>query len=283
MKIHHLNCGTLYPLMTHWIHGNGDFGSRPPLVTHCLLVETRAGLLLVDTGFGRRDILHPTPLVHMFMIISNYRQAFGNNRTKETAYEQVLRLGYQPQDVRHIAVTHMHLDHVGGLTDFPEAKVHIFAGEYEGITHPRSIEEKYVCRREHWSTKTNWAVHYMEGNTWFGFDCIPPIQLADTKFTFVPLTGHTHGHSAVAINTQDGWLMHCGDAYVYHGDVDPDGPHYPPRYRLTLTIMGFFSHAFQNLGIHSRKLRKLIREHGDEVQIFCSHDPLEFRKFRPDF
>lgn len=283
MQVHHLNCGTLYPLMNHWIHGSGNFWNRPPLVTHCLLVETGDGLLLVDTGFGRQDFLNPSPTVRIFISISRYHQDSPGGGEKQTAYEQVKRLGYQPEDVRHIAITHMHLDHVGGLADFPKARVHIYDKEYQGITRPDTLEEKYVCRREHWAHGPDWDIHKLRGDRWFGFDSTPPVQLGDCVFSLVPLTGHTRGHSAVVIRTQDGWLMHCGDAYVYYGDVDPEGPFYPPRHKLTLNIMGVFSPAFRVLGSHSPGLRKLLREHGDEVQVFCTHDPYEFSKFCPDF
>jgi glyoxylase-like metal-dependent hydrolase (beta-lactamase superfamily II) len=176
----------------------------------------------------------------------------------------------------------MHLDHVGGLPDFPDAQVHIFAREYEGITQPRTLEEKYIYRQEHWSHNPNWIIHEL-GDEWFGLPSTPLIQLSNTVFTFIPLTGHTRGHSAVALKTQDGWLLHCGDSYVYHGDTHPNSPYYPPKYHLTLTIMGLFSKAFRFLGHHSRKIRKLLQEHGDEVRIFCSHDPLEFARFSPEF
>jgi hypothetical protein len=43
VKVHHLNCGTLYPF------GCGE------MVCHVLLVETGNGLVPVDTGFGPKD------------------------------------------------------------------------------------------------------------------------------------------------------------------------------------------------------------------------------------
>ena len=59
MRIHHLNCGTDCPL------GGALFDGRSVsplgrLVCHCLLIETDShGLVLVDTGYGLRDIDHP--------------------------------------------------------------------------------------------------------------------------------------------------------------------------------------------------------------------------------
>jgi hypothetical protein len=48
VKVHHLNCGTLYPF------GCGE------MVCHVLLVETGNGLMLIDTGFGPKDCDDPT-------------------------------------------------------------------------------------------------------------------------------------------------------------------------------------------------------------------------------
>ena len=52
MSIHHLNCGTMRPYL-------------PSLksLNYCLLVETNQGLILVDTGFGTRDYLAPSPIM----------------------------------------------------------------------------------------------------------------------------------------------------------------------------------------------------------------------------
>jgi hypothetical protein len=83
----------------------------------------------------------------------------------------------------------------------------------------------------------------------------------------------------VALRTPDGWLLHCGDAYVYYGDVDPAGPHYPPQHWRVLTIMGWLANAFKVLGQYSKRLRTLQRQHGDELRIFCSHDRVEFETF----
>jgi glyoxylase-like metal-dependent hydrolase (beta-lactamase superfamily II) len=267
MKIHHLNCGTLRPYITPWLLGRGNLRNRPSLVTHCLLIETSAGLMLVDTGFGRRDYVRPSLLVRMFMTYSNY---VGD--INETAYNQIQNRGYDPADVQHIAITHMHLDHVGGLPDFPQAKVHIFSRELEAITQPRNIEESQVCRREHWAHTPDWQAHHLQGDQWFGLDCTPLVRFGE------PLTGHTRGHSGVAVRTPQGWLLHCGDAYVYFGDVDPQEPAYPPKYKLTMQLIGIIN-AFRALGAHSPRLRQLLRDHGDEVRIFCSHDTYEFEQF----
>ena len=61
---------------------------------------------------------------------------------EETAIAQIKRLGYAPEEVKHIVLTHFHYDHVGGLPDFPQAKVHIYKDEYEAVTQPQDMYER---------------------------------------------------------------------------------------------------------------------------------------------
>jgi len=136
---------------------------------------------------------------------------------EETAARQVERLGYGPEDVRHIVLTHFHYDHAGGLPDFPRAKVHIFRDEYEAVTKPQDVYERYPYRAEHWPHGPDWVVHPLQGDEWFGFDCTPPVGLGSTKFCLVPLPGHTRGHSGVALRLPDGWLLHLASTHLGFG------------------------------------------------------------------
>ena len=116
MQIHHLNCGTMRAYGFPLDDGTGGFFKRGHGVIHCLLVDTGAGLVLVDTGWGTRDYTNPSPAVRQFTSFVGCPCDLN-----ETAIRQVQILGYDPAEVTHILVTHMHLDHAGGLPDFPAA------------------------------------------------------------------------------------------------------------------------------------------------------------------
>ena len=272
--IYHLNCCTIRVPAGHAMIGTGGLLGRAEGVTHCVLVETREGLLLIDTGMGQRDCLSPSPFMRWMIAIGGFPRDL-----EETAYVQVQRLGYSPEDLRHIALTHFHFDHAGGLPDFPWAQVHLYLSEHEAITQPRDMYERYPYRREHWAHGPQWVAHALEGDDWYGFDCTSYVDLGGAGFCFVPLTGHTRGHSGVALHISGRWLLHCGDAYTYHGDVDPVHPSWPPHGRLARLFFGL-NKAFRQIGTHSPRLRALRRAHGDQVALTCSHDPYDLELCR---
>lgn len=215
----------------------------------CLLVETNKGPVLVDTGLGTRDYRSPTRSMGFFLQLMR-----SPRDVSETACRQVQRFGYQPEDVRHIIQTHLHLDHAGGLPDFPQAQVHVLKAEYEHIRAHRSWE----YHASHWSHQPNWICHEATGEKWFGFDAISLVGFAPEVW-LIPLTGHTPGHTAVAVRRESGWVLHAGDAVPFDVKVD-DVPEW-----ITKRI----------LGPHMPRIREFMRLH-PEVQVVGSHMSLGF-------
>jgi glyoxylase-like metal-dependent hydrolase (beta-lactamase superfamily II) len=246
MRIHHLNCGDI-----HAVFG----GSRG--VIYCLLVETSDGLLLVDTGLGTRDHTDPTVIMRLFRLSLRL-----GGDIRETALHQVAELGYDADDVRHIVLTHLHLDHAGGLADFPSALVHVYRPEYEATRrHQGLLSFGYLPA--HWSHGPRWVFHDSPTEQWFGFDSIPIVAGLQPRVLLVPLPGHTPGHCGVAVQTEEGWLFHCGDAAS--GNVPRADPNQPSEEQPSWLVR-------QLIGNNVPRLRTLLREHGDEIELISGHD-----------
>jgi glyoxylase-like metal-dependent hydrolase (beta-lactamase superfamily II) len=259
MIIHHLNCGSL----------RGQF-PRIDSMIYCLLIEADHGLILVDTGIGRQDYLNPSRLMRVFIKWVGVR-----GDMEETAASQVERLGYSVSDVRHVVLTHLHLDHAGGLRDFPEAEVHIYRTEYEAGLNPRGLMER-AYDPAHWSHEPKWIVHDREYEDWFGF---PSLRIWDDikpEIRIIPLPGHTRGHCGVSIRTDHGWLLQCGDAASpLHPASDIHGL---DRSKHTATVLpGWFVRRL--LGSNAPKLRALLRNHGDKIEAISSHDVYSYQKY----
>jgi glyoxylase-like metal-dependent hydrolase (beta-lactamase superfamily II) len=178
----------------------------------CLLIDTDKGPVLVDTGLGLHDYYTPTLMVRLF------RLDFGSHQAPDsTAVRQVERLGYSPQDVSHIVMTHLHFDHAGGLPDFPNAHIHVHRREYEAVKHPRTWIELAYDRND-FAHGPSWVLYDKPDTTWLELEAI---RLPFTPEVYlVPLFGHTRGHCGVAVQDRDGWLFNCADALPTNAQFD---------------------------------------------------------------
>jgi len=250
------------------IRGVGGYLERAELVCHCLLLETDRGLILVDTGLGTGDIDDPRGrLGAVFCAVTGPKLS-----RDETALAHVARLGFNRDDVRHIVPTHLDLDHAGGLSDFPAATVHIYDAEHAAAQLPRTIHERHRYRAAHWAHKPKWAVHSLDGERWYGFDAVRAVPGTDGDVLLVPLHGHTRGHCGVAVKTSAGWLLHAGDAYFFHGEMDPVAPRCTPGLAVFQRQVAFDDGARMR---NQARLRALARDHASEVKVFCAHSPEE--------
>ncbi len=269
MKIHHLNCATLCPTGARFL-----FGDAPPalrhMVCHCLLVETKAGLVLIDTGFGTDDVKH-----HGRRLGTPMRWILPPSFTlEETALSRVEALGFAREDVRHIVVTHLDLDHAGGLGDFPNATVHLLLDEHHAA-HNGGWFERLRYRPLQWAHGPHWSAYREQGEAWFGFEAVRDLAGLPPEILLVPLRGHTAGHTGVAVDTGDGWLLHCGDAYFHHSETSA-APCCPAGLRAFQTLVQQDGRARHH---NQARLRALVAEHGHAVRPFSAHDPTEFARF----
>ncbi len=239
------------------IHGFNGFTchSRIPSTWHtgtlCYVIESNDGLVLVDTGPGTDDYKHKPAIVRVFQVLTKVPLD-----PEETALRQVVRLGYEPEDVHHIVLTHMHFDHCGGLPDFPHARVHVHAREYAAFTRrPHRLAELGYVRR-HIAHRPELILYEGSGDRWFDFDAIRlPFE---PEMALIPLFGHSPGHCGVAIRTESGWLLHAGDAA-------PIGlGNYAPRWLVRLA-----------LGPHTPRLRQFARDHPG-IPVTTGHMWLDF-------
>jgi glyoxylase-like metal-dependent hydrolase (beta-lactamase superfamily II) len=240
------------------------------MVAHCLLIETGAGLVLVDTGFGLNCVRDPRKLVgpSRFMLGAELAE-------HETALRQIQGLGFDPADVRHILLTHLDLDHAGGLSDFPEATVHVHGPEFRAATAGRTMSERMRYRAQQWAHGPRWMVNEIDGGEeWFGFRAVRDLPGLPPEILVVPLHGHTRGHAGVAVDTGKGWLLHAGDAFYTGSEIDPVQPHTPFIWRL----YELGSIAAMPYRENRRRLLELNREHGKDITIFASHDPRAFKQ-----
>lgn len=273
MRVHHLNCGTFCPPAKKLINGTGGLLESSFLSCHCLLIETGDGLVLVDTGLGLADLEHPAQRIGPTWTTLMRPQM----DPMQSAIRQVEALGFYADDVRHLVMTHLDFDHAGGLPDFPRAEVHIFEDEFQIAMNPRTPKERFRYKPQHFAHDPAWVRYEVEGDRWFGFDAVRALSDGETDILLIPLTGHTLGHCGVAVRTSEGWLLHAGDAYFCHNEITDPERHCPPG------LKGYerFMQEDRDLRVANQiRLHELVRAHGSEVRVICSHDPTELEAYQ---
>jgi glyoxylase-like metal-dependent hydrolase (beta-lactamase superfamily II) len=265
MKVHHLNCGSMREL-------DATYDGPPPLnaVCHCLLVETdRDGLLLVETGLGLADVRDPGGC-----LAADWVELVGPVLDPaETAIRQVERLGHSPADVRAVVLTHLDVDHSGGLPDFPGATVHVMEEELHAA-FAEAPSRRY--RPAHWAHGPRWETYAPSGGeSWLGFEGVRQLTGITAEVLLVPLGGHTAGHAGVAVHDGGRWLLHAGDGYFYHRELDAADPQPHPL----LDFVQLDSEVDHALRVRNReRLRELAASRRGEVEVFSAHDPWELRR-----
>jgi len=247
----------------------GQKGLHAKMVCHCLLVETDKGLVLIDTGFGTQDYLHPQArLGKLFSKVSAIQFDF-----TLTALAQIQQLGFQPSDVKHILVSHLDLDHAGGISGFPQATIHILSSEYNAA-QKLSMMNKLRYRPQQFKNHRHW--NFLEpknGESWFNFHKVQGFHMFNDEILLIPLLGHTTGHCGIAIKQHNGWVFFCGDAYYSHLELDPNHK---------LPLLDKLERLFaENNSARLKTLSEIQRLAHNEprIEIICAHDPVELDRY----
>lgn len=194
----------------------------PPVLCHVLLVEHHSeGLILVDTGFSRKDLDAPARLGPMRHLI--------RPQAGWSAADAIERAGFSATQVTHVVFTHLDLDHVGGADDLPNAVWHTTADEWRAATRDTRLIERPRYRSVHFRgdrelrTYSGPGDHWMHGLT--AHEVLPGVNL-------IPMPGHTRGHAAVSVTHDDGIIVHAGDAVFDGSSFASHGPTGTPLTRV---------------------------------------------------
>jgi len=148
------------------------------------LIDTGEEVILVDTGLPAgfpEEVMDEAALAFTGKTVCSYMEAF-------------LALGYKPEQVTKILLTHRHNDHSGEIRSFPNAKVYVGADEMEAAELQGA--ENLV------------PVRFSDGP----YHNFPESQRIGDGIYMVKAKGHTNGNSIVI--AEDGGLF-----YMFQADI----------------------------------------------------------------
>ncbi|MEM8560524.1 MAG: N-acyl homoserine lactonase family protein [Bacteroidota bacterium] len=175
----------------------------PWLPVTCWLVEHPDGPILVDTGETARtsdpgyfDCDPGTAFVYERLLRFEVAEV-------DEIGPQLRAFGVPPTSIPTVALTHLHSDHAGGLSHFPDA---VFLLSEIEVRSP--AQGALPCRWPAHFRPT--GVAYTDGP--FGAFAASQALTDDGAVRLVPTPGHTRGHQSVLIEGAGRWLLLAGDA-----------------------------------------------------------------------
>ena len=148
------------------------------------LIDTGDEVILVDTGLlagTPEEVPDEKSLLYTGKDICSYMEAFA-------------ALGYKPEQVTKILLTHKHADHSGELKSFPQAKIYVNADEL-GADELRGLDNLV-------------PVTFTDG-PYYEF---PESQTIREGIHYIRAKGHTNGNSIIIVEND-------GLFYMIHGDI----------------------------------------------------------------
>jgi len=185
-KLYILNCGEgVAGDISRWSPGLNE-GKSMNFVDSCYLIKHAQGWFLWDTGVADAVAAMPDGLAPADPKAVLWRRP-------KTLAGELDRLGVKPADIKGMAVSHTHPDHIGNVELFPTTMLYVQKAEYEwpGANNaPR-------FKAEHPITK-------LEGDRdIFG----------DGSVTILSTPGHTPGHQSLLVKLpKSGAIVLSGDA-----------------------------------------------------------------------
>ena len=122
--------------------------------------------------------------------------------------------GYTPEEINIVLVTHLHSDHVGGLTTqdgkrvFPNADVYAAKAESDFWLSPEIAAKAPKDAQPFFQSAQAIAAQYIKAGKWHTFSGSESIV---NGMQLVPLAGHTPGHTGYEFSSQGQKILFWGD------------------------------------------------------------------------
>jgi len=173
------------------------------LPTLAYAIEHRDGVILVDAGASAAN--KSLPRWHPYFRLG----VRFDIEPEEEAGPQLRAMGVGSADVRRVVLTHLHIDHDGGLSWFPKSEILVSPGELARAAGIAGRIRGYLPQR--WPRGFDPKPLVLDGGPYGPFACSKRLT-ADGAIVAVATPGHTPDHLSVIVEGEDSAVLVAGDA-----------------------------------------------------------------------
>lgn len=179
----------------------------------CWVVEHPQGVFLIDTG-DTADVNEPNYYKSLGGLMNYYftKQMRYQIERKDEVDMQLKELGLKTTDIDKIFLTHLHVDHAGGLKHFEGTPTLVNRLEEE---KPHGVYKQLL---PDWFEPT-----LVDLDKSFKAFSKSTYLTKDKSMLLVHTPGHTFGHSSILLKTDEGWILFGGDLVYNEEQIKGEG------------------------------------------------------------
>lgn len=172
------------------------------------------GCILFDTGYSARFFdetkRFPASIYRMVTPVTF--------RNEESAVNQLQRQGIAAEDIRYVVLSHFHADHIGGVRDFPAARLLYKREAYDAVKNLgpfASVKAAFLpgLLPDDFEERSLYIEDVPRRNLPEGFPFSTGYDLfGDGSLVAVDVPGHAAGQIGVFLATESGEYFLCADA-----------------------------------------------------------------------
>ncbi|MDW8236133.1 MAG: MBL fold metallo-hydrolase [Bacteroidia bacterium] len=219
-----------------------DSRNRIPMAMRALLIEEGQHLILVDVGVGHK-------------YNAKFADLYAIDHSEYTLEGELKKLGFTPEDITDVVLTHLHFDHAGGSTrrngekvipTFPKARYYLQRSHWDWAHNPNPRERASFFPENYDPLRETGQLVLLEGET----ELIPGVRIR-------VFHGHTEGQQLVEVDYKQYKIL-------YGADLFPTSAHVPLPY-----VMAYDVRPLVTFEERQRILPWLV---ANKVIVFYEHD-----------
>lgn len=179
---------------------------------------------------------------------------------------QLAKAGVTPEEIDIVVLTHLHWDHVGDVTKFPNAEFIVSQEELRFALNP--LPCLYVAYE---ALQLGMQPEFLKV-----IERIKTVEMKEKEIVegvrVIPLPGHTPGSIGVVVDTEKGPYIITGDAVPKYGNLKG-----APEERQPYLMTGIYTDMMAMWKSFER-IDEIVG--GDYSKVIPGHDPLVFQKER---
>lgn len=179
-----------------------------------LLRHPSRGWILFDTGYGE-SFLRATRSFPQSLYRSVTPLRFDR---QQAVVAQLHQRGILATDVSHVVLSHLHGDHVGGVPDFPKARIWCSHEAWQDMQRRSALSALAKGLLPELMASSAARIEYLEATPVHRLDpALAPFAkghdvLGDGSVLAVSLPGHAAGHHGICFLSQGQWVFLVADA-----------------------------------------------------------------------